>query len=90
MDSLVNIIIYGFGMIFSLGLFIVSSISYKKSKNKKILFVSIVLFVFSIKFILLSISIFNTRLEDILSVSALGVFDLILLVLLFVAILTRS
>lgn len=90
MDSLANIILYGFGMIFSLGLFIVSLKSYQKSKNKKIFFVSIVLFVFFIKFILISASLFYPRLEDILSIIALSVFDLIMLVLLFVAILTKS
>lgn len=90
MESLSNIIIYGFGMIFSFGLFIVSFISYKKSKNKKILFVSIVLFVFFIKFILLSTSIFYPKLEDMLSIGILGVFDLIMLVFLFVSILTKS
>ena len=90
MDSLLNIFIYGFGMIFSFGLFIVSLLSYKNSKNKKIFFVSIILFVFFIKFILLSTSIFYPRLENILSIGILSVFDLIMLVLLFLAILIKS
>ena len=90
MDSLVNIFIYGFGMIFSFGLFIVSLYSYKNSKNKKIFFVSIILFVFFIKFILLSTSIFYPKLENILSIGILSVFDLIMLVLLFLAILIKS
>ena len=90
MDSLLNIFIYGFGMIFSFGLFIVSLLSYKNSKNKKIFFVSIILFVFFIKFILLSTSIFYPRLENILSIGILSVFDFIMLVLLFLAILIKS
>ena len=77
-------------MIFSFGLFIVSLLSYKNSKNKKIFFVSIILFVFFIKFILLSTSIFYPRLENILSIGILSVFDLIMLVLLFLAILIKS
>lgn len=77
-------------MIFSFGLFIVSLYSYKNSKNKKIFFVSIILFVFFIKFILLSTSIFYPKLENILSIGVLSVFDLIMLVLLFLAILIKS
>jgi hypothetical protein len=90
MESLANTILYGFGVIFSLGLFIVSLRSYQKTRNKKILFVSLVLLVFLIKFAVLSASLFHPPLKDTLSIMSLGFFDVIMLVLLFVAILTKS
>ena len=90
MESVINSIIFGFGVIFSLGLFIISLNSYQRSKNKKIFFVSFVLFFFFIKFILLSISLFYLQLEDLVSIMLLSVFDLIILVLLYVAILAKS
>lgn len=90
MDSLASSLVYGFGTVFALGLFLVSLKSYQKAKNKKILFVCCVLFVFFIKFILLSISIFSSDLQNILSIATLGVFDFLMLVLLFTAVLTKS
>jgi len=53
-----SIIIYAFITIFSIGLFCVSLLSFNKSKNKKLLFVSIVFFLFFIKGVILSLSLF--------------------------------
>ena len=84
-----NSIIYGFLTIFSFGMFIVSILSYKRSKNTKILFVTVVFFVFFLKGILLSLSIFFVEINDIITIQFLGLFDLIMIVLLFMATLKK-
>ncbi len=83
-------IIYGFLTIFSFGLWIISILSYRKSKNKKILFVSIVFLLFLLKGIILSISIFLADLQEFLSIAFFAVFDLLILFLLFVAVLKKQ
>jgi hypothetical protein len=84
-----DIIISAFVTIFSLGLLIVSLASYKKYKNLKLLFVSLVFMVFLIKGILLSLSLFYQGIPLINSLEYSGLFDLIILVLLFMATLKR-
>jgi hypothetical protein len=84
-----NSIIYGFLTIFSLGMFIVSILSYKRSKNTKILFVTMVFFVFFLKGILLSLSIFIVEINDIITIPILGLFDLLMILLLFMATLKK-
>lgn len=86
-EIIVNSIIYGFLTVFSFGLWAISIFTYQKSKNKKILFVNIVFLVFLIKGILLSLSIFLSDFLDFLSIPMLAVFDLFILVLLFIAVL---
>ena len=75
--------------IFALGLFIVSLLSYRKYKNVKLIFVSLVFFVFLIKGILLSISLFNEQLAGLTSIPYFRLFDLLVLILLFIATLKR-
>lgn len=78
--------------IFSLGLLIVSLLSYKSSKNLKLLFISLVFIVLLIKGILLSLSMFFTELASVkavLSSTYGGLFDLVILILLFMATLKR-
>jgi len=91
MDSLsyVNIIIVGFATIFSLGLFIISLISYRKSKNKKILFVNLVLLLFFLKNLFLSFTLFTTQIQNNNTLLVLGLFDLFILVFLYIAVLTK-
>lgn len=91
MDSLsiVNIIIVGFATIFSLGLLIISLNSYRKSKNKKILFVNLVLLLFFIKNLLLSFNLFTTQIQNNITLLVLELFDLLILVFLFIAVLTK-
>jgi hypothetical protein len=91
MDSLsiVNIIIVGFATIFSLGLLIISLNSYRKSKNKKIFFVNIVLLLFFIKNLLLSFNLFTTQIQNNITLLVLELFDLLILVFLFIAVLTK-
>jgi hypothetical protein len=92
MDSMsyVNIIIIGIATIFSLGLFIISLNSYRKSKNKKIFFVSIVLLLFFIKNTLLSFLLFTAQIQNNINLLALELFDLLILVFLFIAVLSKQ
>lgn len=87
--SLVNISIVGITTVFSLGLFIISLTSYRKSKNKKILFVSLVLLLFFIKNLLLSFFLFTAQIQNNITILALELFDLLILVFLFIAVLTK-
>ena len=84
-----EIIISAFVTIFALGLLVVSLASYRKYKNLKLLFVSIVFFVFLIKGILLSLLLFDIQIIDFTSGPFNGLFDLIILILLFLATLKR-
>jgi hypothetical protein len=87
--SLVNISIVGITTVFSLGLFIISLTSYRKSRNKKILFVSLVLLLFFIKNLLLSSFLFTAQIQNNINVFVLELFDLLILVFLFIAVLTK-
>jgi hypothetical protein len=86
-------IIFSAGItIFSLGLLIISLASVSKYKNTKLLFVSLVFLVFLIKGVLLSLRLFFpsfTLFDAVLVGSFSGVFDVIILGLLFIATLKR-
>ena len=84
-----NIILYAFITIFSIGLFIISALSYRKTKNKKLVFVLTVFFLFFIKGIILSLGLFLTDLITFITIPILAVFDLIVLFLLFIATLKK-
>lgn len=84
-----SLVFSAFVTIFSLGLLIVSLASYRKYKNLKLLFVSAVFFVFLIKGIGMSVLLFFGDIALISSLISLGVFDLIILILLFIATLKR-
>lgn len=78
--------------IFSLGLLIISLISYKKYKNQKLIFITLILIVLLVKGILLSITLFNQEISSINQIlygPYIGFFDLIILILLFLATLKR-
>jgi hypothetical protein len=85
----VNIVLDAGITIFALGLLIVSLLSYRKYKNSKLLFVSFVFLIFFVKGIVLSVNLFNNQLADVISNPYFELFDLIILVLLFVATLKR-
>ena len=87
--AIYDIIISAFVTIFSVGLLAVSLASYRKYKNLKLLFVSLVFLVFLIKGILLSLGLFNEDISSILMSSYAGLFDLTVLILLFIATLKR-
>jgi len=84
-----EIVISAFITIFSVGLLGVSLASYRKYKNLKLLFVSLVFLVFLVKGILLSLGLFNEDISSILSGTYAGLFDLFVLILLFIATLKR-
>ena len=84
-----DIIISAFVTIFSLGLLVVSLASYRKYKNLKLLFVSIVFLVLLLKGILFSIGLFVDDFVILNTPTYVGLFDLIVLILLFVATLKR-
>ncbi len=84
-----SIVISSFITIFSLGLLIVSLASYKKYKNVKLAFISLVFVVFLIKGIILSYELFFGEIEFFNTVINREVFDLVILILLFVATLKR-
>jgi len=84
-----DIIISAFVTIFSFGLLVVSLASYRKYKNLKLLFISIVFLALLIKGILLSLSLFSDEIIMLNSVFYTGLFDLIILILLFMATLKR-
>ena len=76
----------------SLGLLIVSLVSYKKHTNPKLLFISFVFVVFLLKGLLVSIDLLYTELSTLhnfLYSSNAVVFDLIILLMLFTATLKR-
>jgi len=87
--EIVNIVIYACITVFALGLFIISLFSYKKSKNSKILFVSIVFIFFLLKGLLHSYNLFTNLFNDFFLSPYIAVFDFLILVLLFIATLKR-
>lgn len=77
--------------VIALGMFIVSLLSYRTYKNKKLLFVSVAVLVFLIKGILQSLFLFDI-IQGVPVMYAnpfSGFFDLLILVLLFAATLKR-
>jgi len=84
-----SMIIYGFLTIFSIGLCIISFLSYVKSHNKKLLFVSTVFLLFILKGVLLSISLFMSIPAEFISIQFLSFVDVIVLLLLFMATLKK-
>jgi len=84
-----DIIINSFVTMFSIGLLIISLASYKIYKNTKLLFIAVVFIFFSIKAIIISLGLFYGELYPIISSSYFRLFDLIILVILFIAVLKR-
>ena len=74
---------------FSLGLLIVSLASYRKYKNTKLLFITAVFVLFFIKAIIISLGLFDEEIYSLLSNSYFRLFDLAILMTLFMASLKR-
>lgn len=87
--QLEEIIISAFVTIFSLGLLAVSLASYRKYRNMKLLFVSLVFLIFLVKGILMSLSLFFGDIVALDSILYNGLIDLGILLLLFIATLKR-
>ena len=75
--------------VFSLGLLLVSILSYRRYRNNKLLFVSFVFMIFFIKGVILSLGLFSQPLTEMISNPYFGLLDLIILVFLFIATLKR-
>ena len=87
--DILTLIMSAFITIFSLGLLMVSVASYRKYKNGKLVFISLVFVLFLIKGVLLSISLFVPE-HTVVPTGFNGMlFDLIILILLFLATLKR-
>jgi hypothetical protein len=75
--------------VLSLGLLTLSLLSYFRNRNSKMLFVSLVFLVFLIKGIVVSLSLFFEDMNLFDSMMNIWFFDLVILVLLYVASLKR-
>jgi len=84
-----DILINSFVTMFSLSLLIISLISYHKHKKPKLILLAFVFIIFSIKSILFSLSLFYTDFSVLTSDSYFRLFDLVILLLLFMAALKR-
>ena len=90
--ELIEIVISAGITIFSLWLLLISLTSYRKFKNPKILFVSLVILVLLVKGILLSLSLFSQEflwMRSYLFSVYSGLFDLLILIFLFIGALKR-
>ncbi|PNX53299.1 MAG: hypothetical protein BV458_05105 [Thermoplasmata archaeon M9B2D] len=87
--SLINIVIVGFTTVFSFGLLLISLGSYRKTRNKKLLFVDLVLLFFFIKNIFISLLLFIAQIANNTTLFVLELFDLLILIFLFIAVLIK-
>jgi hypothetical protein len=87
--QLEQLLITPFLIVFSLGLLITSLMSYQRSKNTKLIFVSVVFFLFLLKGILMGIDVMYPGIPLLSSLFSFAVVDVIILVLLFIATLKR-
>jgi hypothetical protein len=86
---IINLFIGASITILSLGLFVLSLLSYRKNMNIKMLIVSLVFLFFFIKSMLLSLSLFFNVTIFVDSMYNVWFFDLIVLALLYIASLKR-
>lgn len=91
MDTIVvlTFIFVGFITIFSFGLLIISFNSYRKSRNTKILFVSLLLLFFFVKTLFLSLMLFTMQIESSSILLILELSDLLILLFLYIAVLIK-
>jgi hypothetical protein len=80
-----TIFIYSIVTILSLILLALTFFSYRRYKNVKLLFISSVFFFLFLRGILLSLSLFYEQIADFTSSAYVWLFDLIVLILLYVA-----
>ena len=85
----INIIIAACVTVFSFGLLIISLVSYNRSKNLKLLFVSMVFLILLLRGLLLSISLLIDDFDTFVTMPFSGLLDLFILVFLFIATLKR-
>jgi hypothetical protein len=88
MDELLNIL-RAWIMIFALILFIVSIIAYYRTKNKRVLIVSIAFAIFFVKGIVLTLGLIDPGIEDMYTSGLGDSLDLLILILLAATILKK-
>lgn len=86
---ILNLVLNGIIMVFSLGLLGISLFSYKRFKNTKLLFVSGVFLLFFIKSMITVLSFFVGFIPEIAPSIYLGFIDLAIITLLYLATLKR-
>lgn len=86
---ILNLILNGIIIVFSLGLLGISLLSYKKFRNTKLLFVSVVFFLFSLKALITVLSFFLGFAPKINSSIYAGFLDLTIIIILYLAMLKR-
>lgn len=75
--------------VISFTLLVLSLLAYKKSKSIKMLFISFVFLVFFAKIILYNVSLYVTEINIFDSITNIWIFDLIVLLLLYIASMKR-
>jgi hypothetical protein len=75
--------------ILSLGIVILSLMSYKDQRNTKLLFITIAFLVFLIKGVVMSLSLFFTELSSVTTSIYFAGFDVVILFIFFVSTLKR-
>jgi predicted ferric reductase len=87
--ELLDIFISASITIFSLALLMISLLSYWKYRNIKLVFISLIVLVFFIRGLFLSLGLFNDQVLALTSRSSFWLFDLLILVLLYITALKR-
>ena len=87
--SVLELFILSIIIVISFGLLVLSLFAYRKNKNLKMLFISFVFLVFFIKVVLYNISLFVSEINIFDSMISIWIFDLVILVLLYVASMKR-
>jgi hypothetical protein len=87
--SVLELLILSIVIVISFGLLVLSLFAYKKNKNLKMLFISFVFLVFFVKVVLYNISLFVQEINIFDSMINIWVFDLVILVLLYIASMKR-
>ena len=83
------IILSPFLIVFSIGMLITSVVSYHRSHNPKLVFISIVFLIFLIRALILAFSLIYIELMGFTSFFSIGLLDLLILLLLFLATIKR-
>jgi hypothetical protein len=87
--ELLDLLINAFVTMFSLGLLLISVMSYRKYQSPKLVFIIVVFVLFLIKSLFFSYGLFNPEISQFVSTSYFRLFDFGILVMLFVGALKR-
>jgi len=87
--SILELLIISFIIVISFSLFVLSILSFKKSRSIKMLLISIVFLVFFIKVIIYNVSLYFSNINIFDSITNMWIFDLAVLLLLYIASMKR-